>query len=69
MAKINLTKSAVDAAQATAQIIELPRHSSARLPMQDYPSGAQSEVFMLQHRTNVGASSITVEQARSLAQE
>lgn len=46
MAKIKLTKSAVDAAQPQAQAIEL------RDTLEITPSGRK--VFMLQYRTNAG---------------
>ena len=69
MAKIKLTKSAVDAAQPQAEAVEL---RDTLVP------GFLRKVFMLQYRTNAGErrkpslglyGELTVEQARSLAQE
>ncbi|KND60948.1 Integrase [Candidatus Burkholderia verschuerenii] len=76
MAKIKLTKSAVDAAQAAAQIVELRDTVVPSFLCKITPAGRK--VFMLQYRTNAGErrkpalgqyGELTVEQARSLAQE
>lgn len=76
MAKIKLTKSAVDAAQAQAQPIELRDTLVPGFLCKITPAGRK--VFMLQYRTNAGErrkpalglyGELTVEQARSLAQE
>ncbi|WP_186130414.1 tyrosine-type recombinase/integrase [Burkholderia gladioli] len=76
MAKIKLTKSAVDAAQAQAQAIELRDTLVPGFLCKITPAGRK--VFMLQYRTNAGErrkpalglfGELTVEQARSLAQE
>lgn len=76
MAKIKLTKSAVDAAQPSAQPIELRDPLVPGFLCKITPAGRK--VFMLQYRTNAGErrkpalgqyGELTVEQARSLAQE
>lgn len=76
MAKIKLTKSAVDAAQPQAQAVELRDTLVPGFLCKITPSGRK--VFMLQYRTNAGErrkpalgqyGELTVEQARSLAQE
>lgn len=76
MAKIKLTKSAVDAAQAQAQPVELRDTLVPGFLCKITPAGRK--VFMLQYRTNAGErrkpalglyGELTVEQARSLAQE
>ncbi|XHH29218.1 site-specific integrase [Xanthomonas euroxanthea] len=76
MAKIKLTKSAVDAAQPQAQAIELRDTLVPGFLCKVTPAGRK--VFMLQYRTNAGErrkpalglfGELTVEQARSLAQE
>ncbi len=76
MAKIKLTKSAVDAAQPQAQTVELWDTLVPGFLCKIIPSGRK--VFMLQYRTNAGERrkpalgqyrELTVEQARSLAQE
>ncbi|CAM4311342.1 tyrosine-type recombinase/integrase [Bordetella muralis] len=76
MAKIKLTKSAVDAAQPQAQAIELRDTLVPGFLCKITPAGRK--VFMLQCRTNAGErrkpalgqyGELTVEQARSLAQE
>jgi integrase len=76
MAKIKLTKSAVDAAQAQAQAVELRDTLVPGFLCKITPAGRK--VFMLQYRTNAGErrkpalglyGELTVEQARSLAQE
>lgn|GEM_PF-56018 len=76
MAKIKLTKSAVDAAQAQAQAVELRDTLVPGFLCKVTPAGRK--VFMLQYRTNAGErrkpalgqyGELTVEQARSLAQE
>lgn len=76
MAKIKLTKSAVDAAQPQAQAIELRDTLVPGFLCKITPTGRK--VFMLQYRTNAGErrkpalglfGELTVEQARSLAQE
>ena len=76
MAKIKLTKSAVDAAQPQAQAIELRDTLVPGFLCKITPAGRK--VFMLQYRTNAGErrkpalglfGELTVEQARSLAQE
>ena len=76
MAKIKLTKSAVDAAQPSAQPIELRDTLVPGFLCKITPAGRK--VFMLQYRTNAGErrkpalgqyGELTVEQARSLAQE
>jgi len=75
MAKIKLTKSAVDAAQPQAQPIELRDTLVPGFLCKVTPAGRK--VFMLQYRTNAGErrkpalglyGELTVEQARSLAQ-
>jgi len=76
MAKIKLTKSAVDSAQAQAQPVE-PRDTLVPgFLCKITPAGRK--VFMLKYRTNVGErpkpalrlyGELTVEQTRSLAQE
>src|SRR3546814_18687172 len=74
MAKIKLTKSAVDAAQPQAQAIELRDTLVPGFLCKITPAGRK--VFMLQYRTNAGErrkpalglfGELTVEQARSLA--
>ncbi len=76
MAKIKLTKSAVDAAQPQTQAVELRDTLVPGFLCKITPSGRK--VFMLQYRTNAGErrkpalgqyGELTVEQARSLAQE
>jgi len=76
MAKIKLTKSAVDAAQPQAQAVELRDTLVPGFLCKVTPAGRK--VFMLQYRTNAGErrkpalglyGELTVEQARSLAQE
>lgn len=76
MAKIKLTKSAVDAAQAQAQPVELRDTLVPGFLCKITPAGRK--VFMLQYRTNTGErrkpalglyGELTVEQARLLAQE
>ncbi|HBP6730084.1 TPA: DUF4102 domain-containing protein [Pseudomonas aeruginosa] len=76
MAKIKLTKSAVDAAQPQAQPIELRDTLVPGFLCKITPAGRK--VFMLQYRTSAGErrkpalgqyGELTVEQARSLAQE
>lgn len=76
MAKIKLTKSAVDAAQPQAQTVELRDTLVPGFLCKITPAGRK--VFMLQYRTNAGErrkpslgqyGELTVEQARSLAQE
>ncbi|WP_193074147.1 tyrosine-type recombinase/integrase [Pseudomonas sp. FME51] len=75
MAKIKLTKSAVDAAQPQAQPVELRDTLVPGFLCKITPTGRK--VFMLQYRTNAGErrkpalglyGELTVEQARSLAQ-
>jgi len=76
MAKIKLTKSAVDATQPQAQAVELRVTLVPGFLCKITPAGRK--VFMLQYRTNAGErrksalgqyGELTVEQARSLAQE
>ncbi|KYC29502.1 Tyrosine recombinase [Sterolibacterium denitrificans] len=76
MAKLKLTKSAVDAAQPQAQAVELRDTLVPGFLCKITPAGRK--VFMLQYRTNAGErrkpalgqyGELTVEQARSLAQE
>lgn len=76
MAKIKLTKSAVGAAQPEAQAVELRDTLVPGFLCKITPAGRK--VFMLQYRTNAGErrkpalglfGELTVEQARSLAQE
>ena len=76
MAKIKLTKSAVDAAQPQAQSVELRDTLVPGFMCKVTPAGRK--VFMLQYRTNAGErrkpalglyGELTVDQARSLAQE
>lgn len=76
MAKIKLTKSAVDAAQPQAEAVELRDALVPGFLCKITPAGRK--VFMLQYRTNAGErrkpalglyGELTVEQARSLAQE
>ncbi|MBH2534041.1 integrase arm-type DNA-binding domain-containing protein [Serratia marcescens] len=76
MAKIKLTKTAVDAAQPQAQAVELRDTVVPGFLCKITPTGRK--VFMLQYRTNAGErrkpalgqyGELTVEQARSLAQE
>lgn len=76
MAKIKLTKSAVDAVQPQAEAVELRDTLVPGFLCKITPAGRK--VFMLQYRTNAGErrkpslglyGELTVEQARSLAQE
>lgn len=76
MAKIKLTKTAVEAAQPQAKAIELRDTLVPGFLCKITPAGRK--VFMLQYRTNAGErrkpalglfGELTVEQARSLAQE
>ena len=76
MAKIKLTKSAVGAAQPQAEAVELRDTLVPGFLCKITPAGRK--VFMLQYRTNAGErrkpslglyGELTVEQARSLAQE
>eukprot|EP01136_Pigoraptor_vietnamica_P007850 Opistho-1_new@42463 len=76
VAKLKLTKSAVDAAQPQAQAVELRDTLVPGFLCKVTPAGRK--VFMLQYRTNAGErrkpalglyGELTVEQARSLAQE
>lgn len=76
MAKLKLTKSAVDAAQPQAQAVELRDTVVPGFMRKVTPAGRK--VFMLQPRTNAGGrrkralglyGELTVEQARALAQE
>ena len=76
MAKIKLTKSAVDAAQSQVQAVELRDTLVPGFLCKITPAGRK--VFMLQYRTNAGDrrkpalglyGKLTVDQARSLAQE
>nr|CAD61108.1 putative site specific recombinase [Cupriavidus oxalaticus] len=76
MAKTKLTKSAVDAARPQAQPVELRDTLVPGFLCKVTPAGRK--VFMLQYRTNAGErrkpalglyGELTVEQARSLAQE
>lgn len=76
MVKIKLTKSAVDAAQPQTQPVELRDTLVPGFLCKITPTGRK--VFMLQYRTNAGErrkpalglyGELTVEQARSLAQE
>lgn len=76
MAKLKLTKSAVDAAQPQAQAVELRDTVVPGFMCKITPAGRK--VFMLQYRTNAGErrkpalglyGELTVEQARALAQE
>ncbi len=76
MAKIKLTKSAVDAAQPQAQAIELRDTPVPGFLCKITPAGRK--MLTLQYRTNAGErrkpalgqyGELTVEQARSLAQE
>ena len=76
MAEIKLTKSAVDAAQPQAEAVELRDTLVPGFLCKITPAGRK--VFMLQYRTNAGErrkpslglyGELTVEQARSLAQE
>ncbi|MBF9264533.1 tyrosine-type recombinase/integrase [Paracidovorax cattleyae] len=76
MAKLKLTKSTVDAAQAQAQAVELRDTLVPGFLCKITPAGRK--VFMLQYRTNAGErrkpalgqyGELTVEQARSLAQD
>ncbi|HBO3058547.1 DUF4102 domain-containing protein [Pseudomonas aeruginosa] len=76
MAKIKLTKSAVDAAQPQAQAVKLRDTLVPGFLCKVTPAGRK--VFMLQYRTNAGErrkpalglyGELTVEQARALAQE
>lgn len=75
MAKIKLTKSAIDAAKPQAQPVELRDTLVPGFLCKITPAGRK--VFMLQYRTNAGErrkpalgmyGELTVEQARSLAQ-
>jgi len=76
MAKIKLTKSAVDAAQPQAQAVELRDTLVPGFLCKITPAGRK--VFMLQYRTNAGErrkpalgqyGELTVDQARTMAQE
>ncbi|MCW5627757.1 MAG: integrase arm-type DNA-binding domain-containing protein, partial [Rhodoferax sp.] len=76
MAKLKLTKTAVDAAQPQAQAVELRDTVVPGFMCKITPAGRK--VFMLQYRTNAGErrkpalglyGELTVEQARALAQE
>ena len=76
MAKIKLTKTVVDAAKAGAQDIELRDTLVPGFLCKVTPTGRK--VFMVQYRTNAGErrkpsigqfGELTVEQARSLAQD
>jgi len=76
VAKLKLTKSAVDAAQLQALAVELRDMLVPGFLCKVTPAGRK--VFMLQYRTNAGErrkpalgvyGELTVEQARSLAQE
>ncbi|MBV6389952.1 MAG: hypothetical protein JNIBNLAF_01604 [Nitrosomonas europaea] len=76
MAKLKLTKSVVDAAQPQAQAVELRDTQVPGFLCKITPTGRK--VFMLQYRTNAGErhkpalglfGELTVEQARSLAQD
>ena len=76
MAKIKLTKTAVETAQPEAQAVELRDTLVPGFLCKITPAGRK--VFMLQYRTNAGErrkpalglfGELTVEQARSLAQE
>lgn len=76
MAKIKLTKSAVDAAQPQAKAIELRDTVVPGFLCKITPAGRK--VFMLQYRTNAGErrkpalgqyGELTVDQARTMAQE
>ncbi|WP_049263331.1 integrase arm-type DNA-binding domain-containing protein, partial [Pseudomonas aeruginosa] len=76
MARIKLTKSAVDAAKPQAQAIELRDTVVPGFLCKITPAGRK--VFMLQYRTNAGErrkpalgqyGELTVEQARVMAQE
>lgn len=76
MAKLKLTKSAVDAAQLKAQAVELRDTVVPGFLCKITPAGCR--VFMLQYRTNAGErrkpalglyGELTVEQARALARE
>jgi len=76
MAKIKLTKSAVDAAQPQAKAVELRDTVVPGFLCKITPAGRK--VFMLQYRTNAGErrkpalgqyGELTVDQARTMAQE
>lgn len=76
MAKIKLTKSAIDAAQPQALALEFRDTLVPGFLCKVTPAGRK--VFMLQYRTNAGErpkpalgvyGELTVEQVRSLAQE
>lgn len=76
MARLKLTKSVVDAAQPQAQAVELRDTQVPGFLCKITPTGRK--VFMLQYRTNAGErrkpalglfGELTVEQARSLAQD
>ena len=76
MARIKLTKSAVDAAKPQAQAVELRDTVVPGFLCKITPAGRK--VFMLQYRTNAGErrkpalgqyGELTVEQARVMAQE
>ena len=76
MAKIKLTKSAVDAARPHAQAVELRDTVVPGFLCKITPAGRK--VFMLQYRTNAGQRrkpalglfvELTVEQARVMAQD
>src|SRR5574344_820388 len=76
MAKIKLTKTAVEAAQPQAKDVELRDTVVPGFLCKITPAGRK--VFMLQYRTNAGQSrkpslgqygELTVDQARTMAQE
>ena len=76
MAKIKLTKTAVDAATALAKEYELRDTIVRGFLVKVTPAGGR--IFMLQYRTNAGErrkpaigrfGELTVEQARSIAQD
>ena len=76
MAKLKLTKSAVDAAQPQAQAVELRDTLVPGFLCKVTPVGRK--VFMLQYRTNAGErrkpalgqyGDLAVDQARTMAQE
>lgn len=58
MAKIKLTKSAVDAAQPQAKAIELRDTSGAWLPVQDHPGGPQGVHAPVPHGMPASAASL-----------
>ena len=76
MAKIKLTKTAVETAQPQAQAVELRDTVAPGFLCKITPAGRR--VFMLQHRTNAGErrkpalglfGELTVKQARVMAQD